>query len=316
MESNSDPSQTLDQGLYTPKRLRGRTNSNYLSQSSQKNTYRKPSHRASTTKEKPKRVWKKVSKHTYSYDEILSVKSQESSQIKSDAILKILDRKLKTVGSAWRSTPQKLKSSNDELTKNFKSLLNKLAPTNAESIQNKLLALLSPESSESLSLLILEKASAEGKYAETYAKMCVEISRQISYFRNNLLTACQVMFENSHENGEFSDRKKVLGCVRFIGELFKAKLIPPKIICSCCSYMLELGSEDSIEALCYLLSVCNSLFASPRYKETFHLYVVKLQELAKNLSSRLRFQVLDLSENKEIKTLAIQKADAPAMLPK
>ncbi|CAG9335641.1 unnamed protein product [Blepharisma stoltei] len=316
MESNSESSQPVDQGLYTPKRLRGRANSNYLSQSSQKNAYRKPGNRAAAPKERPKRVWKKVSKRVYNFDQILLARDHESSIVKSDALLKILERKIKIIDPNWRSIPQKLKSSNDELTKNFKSLLNRLAPTNAESIQTKLLALLTPESSESLSLLILEKASVEGKYSETYAKLCVNLCREVSYFRNTLLTACQFMFENSHENGEFSDRKKVLGCIRFIGELFKARLIPPKIICSCCNYMFSIGTEDTIEALCYLLSVCNALFSNSRYKETFHSYIVKLQELAKTLSSRLRFQVLDLTENQEIKTLAIQKADAPKMISK
>lgn len=314
MENLTDPPESANQGLYTPKRLRDRTNSNYLSQSSQKNSFRKASHKV-TPKDRSKRVWKKVSKKVYNFEEIVAACSHDSSLLKSEEISKMLGRKSKIVDPLWRKTPQKLKSNTDELTKNFKSLLNKLAPTNAVSIQNKILVLLNPDSSEALSTQVLDKASVEGKYAETYAKLCVDISKNASYYRTDLLNSCQKMFESTaNENGDFTDRKKVLGCVRFIGELFKARLIPPKIICSCCNYLFNLGSEDSTEGLCYLLSVCNALFHNGKYKETFHRYIVKLQNMADSLTTRLKFQVLDLTEKREIKTLAIQKADAPKMI--
>jgi len=112
-----------------------------------------------------------------------------------------------------------------------------------------------------------------------------------------------------------SARRRSLGNVRFIGELYKLRMLTPKIMDECVKMLISSREEESLECLCKLLSTIGQQLevnikdlaeqnrakkinpqpgkwtADPKFMtNTFN----KLKELSndKSLSSRIRFALL------------------------
>jgi hypothetical protein len=213
----------------------------------------------------------------------------------------------------WRLVPKTIKSDLDSLTKGLKSLLNKLTPTNLDQISAKISELINKESSKVFSNLLLNKACMEYKYSETYCLLSKAIISLFPYFREDLLLACQNIFESNDWESTDNCKKKMLGLVGFIGELMNARILSTKVLISCCTLLIEKNNEQAAEGVCYLLSVCSGAFSS-KYKELAHNLINRLQEQAAKFSSRIRFQVLDLIESSKIHTVIFQQKEKPQKL--
>lgn len=292
------------EGYYNPKRCR--SDSNFLGKSASNNPYRKgpPS---------KKSYKKKINK--YRPDEILKLKDHKLSKIQPQS--ELLHRKLLSLAKrseiTWRLVPKVIKSDFDEVTKTMKSLLNKLTPTNFDPIKEKIAQLFSPESSKVFSNLLITKACMEVKYVETYAQLTCDLTKQFKFFRVNLIESLQNVFESNALEAEDIglNKRKVLGCVCFLGELMNRKFMSVKVGVYCCEQLLKRRSEEAAEGVCYLLSACERFFGSPRYKEVAHDLICELQSRSQGYSSRVKFQIEDLFESRKIHKIIMQNTEKP-----
>ena len=293
-------------GYYNPQRCR--SDSDYLKNSASSNYYRK---QKKTYVAKVKKILQ------WPVEKMISFKTHPISEIKPTN--KFLDRKFsssKDLTPGWRNTPKLIKSDLDAMTKALKSLLNKLTPTNFDTILEKLSEQFNSETSLIFSSLLLNRACIELKYSETYSQLARDLIRKFHYFRNDLLISCQTFFESQAlEAQDISlNKKKVLGCVSFIGQLLNMRILPAKVVISCCQELLKKNTEETAEGVSYLLSTCSSFFNSSKFKETAHDLINELQFRSNNFSSRLKFQVQDLIENRKIQAIMTQTIEKPRNL--
>lgn len=185
------------------------------------------------------------------------------------------------------ATTLKLTASHEDREKvrrKIKATLNKLSLSNVEKLQVEL-ATLAKDSKDALSFLIenvFDKAWAEPKYTEMYAKLSKYLKVQftnfmfdgespskknLNWFRYILLNHIQVAFEDSHisdknelESSRTQRRKKSHGSVRFIGELLKVRIITPKMIQDIVETLLALNqqaqelNQEKLEVACVMIS--------------------------------------------------------------
>lgn len=159
--------------------------------------------------------------------------------------------------------------------------------------------------------------------------------QQKAVFKKRLITQCQREFEKSRDNKLFKNtqarlkeieeetdpvkkeemkaefdfestklRKRAVGTVHFIGELYKIEMLTSKIMRSCIQHLLDpsICSEETLECLCKLLNtVGKRLEKLDKNKIDLSDYFVNLEKLADknnpiNISSRIRFMIQDVIE--------------------
>jgi translation initiation factor 4G len=220
------------------------------------------------------------------------------------------------------------KEEHEKIKRQIKTTLNKLSPTNLDKLKEQLLDI-GKESTNNLIFLvqcIFEKAWSEVKYTQMYANLCKFLkekfenytfdsmepnpnpSQNFNLFKRELLDRCESSFvQNSIEDlsglsEEEIDqkrsqlKKKTLGNVRFIGELFKVSLVTSKIILKCVNELIskENIDEDKLEGACILLSTGGSSFErSKLIKSTDEIFKELKSIMAKDsLSSKSKFKIM------------------------
>ncbi|KAH9175043.1 ARM repeat-containing protein [Lactarius sanguifluus] len=198
--------------------------------------------------------------------------------------------------------------------------------------------------------LVFEKATDGEMFSEICARLCRKMMEQISpkvqddgiknsegkpfaggnLFRKYLLDRCQKDFERDwvaaaqvqDEGVEvYSDeyfavakaRRRGLGLVRFIGELFKSQMLTERIMHECVKALLgtpENPDEELIESLCKLLTTVGSLLDTPKARAHLDVYFSRMRDLTKNknVDARMVFvlqDVIDLREHKWIHRNAV-----------
>lgn len=189
--------------------------------------------------------------------------------------------------------------------------------------------------------LVFEKAIAEPNFSEAYAKMCKEIgtiaiapSEKRAVFKNRLLSQCQAEFEKRRndqtcairdnrikleanknlakqefeelkaqlEEEEQKVRRRAVGTVRFIGELYKHGQLTSNIMHFCIKQLIEKDSKDydeeTLECLCKLLTTIGSKMDKENTQKMVP-YFEKMGEIVRNkdkyrISSRIRFMIQDV----------------------
>lgn len=112
-------------------------------------------------------------------------------------------------------------------------------------------------------------------------------------------------------------KRRVLGNMRFIGEIFKVGLIGEKIMHSIITELLsnvENPEEEEIECLCRLLMTVGSILDRPEAANFWAQYIARLQWLIgqkDKLSSRIRFMIMDVVEARERGWRGITKDEGP-----
>ncbi|KAL3896629.1 MAG: hypothetical protein SGCHY_003946, partial [Lobulomycetales sp.] len=101
--------------------------------------------------------------------------------------------------------------------------------------------------------------------------------------------------------GEKRIKSKIrsLGNIRFVGELFKLRIITEKVMHACVKSLLTNVTdpeEESVESLCKLMSTIGSYLDTQTAVDHMTTYFDRIAILAKNevLPSRIRFMLLDL----------------------
>jgi len=180
-----------------------------------------------------------------------------------------------------------------------------------------------------------EEDEWKGPY-ETEEKAQEEATKA-SNFKRILLNKCQSEFEKeglykeleeeerkekaSFEAGELGERdykvramereekqmkikRRMLGNIRFIGELFKKNMLTERIMHSCVTKLLNNGDiktpdEENTEALCKLMTTIGSKLdatVEPKFRSSIKVYFQLFHKLSEHrgLPSRIRFMIKDL----------------------
>lgn len=160
------------------------------------------------------------------------------------------------------------------IVKEARSILNKLTPENFDRLKLKFLELKLENKEDRVSAVInvlFEKAIDEPAFSASYAKMvhamCSTSDITSKIFRKQLLDKCQKEFQKSSsdedkirdatktmeeeedaekkeqlrvdlEDLKFKSRRRSLGNVRFIGELYKLQMLSAKIMVECVKMLL------------------------------------------------------------------------------
>ncbi|KAF6198194.1 hypothetical protein GE061_007941 [Apolygus lucorum] len=103
------------------------------------------------------------------------------------------------------------------------------------------------------------------------------------------------------EEEERKIRRKSVGLVRFIGELYKLHMLTPKIMHGCITTLLSQVAEESLECLCKLLTTIGKELERESVKKEFDEYFTAMSRLAQKsndskVSSRIRFMLQDVIE--------------------
>ncbi|XP_061588278.1 eukaryotic translation initiation factor 4 gamma 1a isoform X2 [Cololabis saira] len=230
----------------------------------------------------------------------------------------------------------------NELFKRLRSILNKLTPQKFQELMKQVteLAIDTEGRLKGAIDLIFEKAISEPNFSVAYANMCrclmglkvptPDKPGNFVNFRKLLLNRCQKEFEKDQDDDEEFEKKqkeieaakeedrdrlkaelkdsrdqarrRSLGNIKFIGELFKLKMLTEAIMHDCVVKLLKNHDEESLECLCRLLSTIGKDLdfekAKPRMDQYFHQMDKIIKE--RKTSSRIRFMlqdVLDLRKN-------------------
>lgn len=251
---------------------------------------------------------------------------------------------LKTAEKPWKPELEEEKTTIVEtgevdtkrLLKVFRGHLNKLTPQKYDTIIEKIdaLDLDGAERLNSVIDLVFDKAVDEPGFCELYARMCKVIAAKDSQFCFHLVKKCQEEFETSDLYGGLNvedrkieiekepdsakkkliydelyeemrlRRKKYLGTIKLIGEMYKLGLLLPKIIGLCMTHLIAGASNENIECLCSLIATVGAKMATERedaIKSSLKNTLTVLQELAYskksdelfNLESRIKFKIQD-----------------------
>nr|XP_013189288.1 unnamed protein product [Amyelois transitella]XP_013189289.1 unnamed protein product [Amyelois transitella] len=188
--------------------------------------------------------------------------------------------------------------------------------------------------------LVFEKAIDEPNFSEAYAAMCNKLStlkvpahnasspEQCVNFRGLIISRCQAQFEAEKvdeqilklekEVSECTDpakkkelqlmlveeyrrvRMRSVGNVRFIGELYKLKMLTAKIMVYCMNHLIDKLEEEKLECLCKLLTTIGEQVES-EVKDQLDNVFKKMQDIISDrknnkISSRVRFMIQDVIE--------------------
>ncbi|XP_037381101.1 eukaryotic translation initiation factor 4 gamma 1 isoform X1 [Talpa occidentalis] len=183
--------------------------------------------------------------------------------------------------------------------------------------------------------LIFEKAISEPNFSVAYANMCrclmalkvptTEKPTVTVNFRKLLLNRCQKEFEKDKDDDEVFEKKqkemdeaataeergrlkeeleeardiarrRSLGNIKFIGELFKLKMLTEAIMHDCVVKLLKNHDEESLECLCRLLTTIGKDLDFEKAKPRMDQYFQQMEKIIKEkkTSSRIRFMLQDV----------------------
>ncbi|XXG75706.1 hypothetical protein AAC387_Pa08g0222 [Persea americana] len=230
----------------------------------------------------------------------------------------------------------------------LKAILNKLTPQNFD----KLFQQVKEVNIDSVATLtrvisqIFDKALMEPTFCEMYANFCHHLAGALPDFSKDnekitfkrlLLNKCQEEFErgereqaeaNRVEEGEITQsaeereekrvkaRRRMLGNIRLIGELYNKKMLTERIMHECIKKLLgqyQNPDEEDIEALCKLMSTIGEMIDHPKAKEHMDTYFDVMLKLSNNqkLSSRVRFMLKDAIDLRKNKWQQRRKIEGP-----
>lgn len=220
--------------------------------------------------------------------------------------------KMAWVPSHLRQSSSKMHGSGEkDPTLIAKSLLNKLSEEKFLAISLEMKEFFekyvnSSEIRNNVSKALLTKAIREPNYSKLYTELAISITTHDPEFKSSLLQVLQTLFTKLCNNKDVPNRTKQLkGCSKIIGEFYNHELISQRILfLNVANYFLEEMSEDSLGALCTIITVSrDSLCASASGKESLNLYINKLrgiyEDKTNGIGSRMRFLVLNAIEGEK-----------------
>jgi hypothetical protein len=202
-----------------------------------------------------------------------------------------------------RSLEQETKLiSAEELGRKALGLLNKLTHERFESICEQILELPATTVDQVRAIVsaIFEKATTEKGFLTLHTDLCARLDTHFAVngtqmggkmFRKALVTECQACFERnfrapvdsqsiaamSYEGRyemEMKHKTKILGNMRFIGQLLVQKLLAAKVFFFVVNEMLDIGNDAALESLAELLQV-----VAPVFEQKQTIYSAPLREV-------------------------------------
>ncbi|KAE9603429.1 putative initiation factor eIF-4 gamma, MA3 [Lupinus albus] len=230
----------------------------------------------------------------------------------------------------------------------LKAILNKLTPQNFERLFEQVKAVNIDNAVTLTGVIsqIFEKALTEPTFCEMYANFCSHLASELPdlsvdnekiTFKRLLLNKCQEEFErgekeqeeaNKADEGEVKQsdeereqrrvkaRRRMLGNIRLIGELYKKRMLTERIMHECIKKLLgqyQDPDEEDIEALCKLMSTIGEMIDHPKAKIHIDAYFERMKVLSNNmnLSSRVRFMLKDSIDLRKNKWQERRKVEGP-----
>lgn len=231
----------------------------------------------------------------------------------------------------------------------LKGILNKLTPQNFEKLfeQVKQVNIDNAVTLAGVISQIFDKALMEPTFCEMYANFCYRLAAELPdlsvgdekiTFKRLLLNKCQEEFERGEREQEEANkadvegeaqlsaeereekrlkaRRRMLGNIRLIGELYKKRMLTERIMHECIQKLLgqyQNPDEEDIEALCKLMSTIGEMIDHPRAKEHMDAYFDGMAKLSNNmkLSSRVRFMLKDAIDLRKNKWQQRRKVEGP-----
>ncbi|XP_058849323.1 eukaryotic translation initiation factor 4 gamma 3-like isoform X4 [Acipenser ruthenus] len=183
--------------------------------------------------------------------------------------------------------------------------------------------------------LVFEKAVDEPSFSVAYGNMCrclatlkvtmTDKPNSTVNFRKLLLNRCQKEFERDKVDDDVFERKqkeleaaasssererlqeelkeakdkarrRSIGNIKFIGELFKLKMLTEAIMHDCVVKLLKNHDEESLECLCRLLTTIGKDLDFEKAKPRMDQYFNQMEKIVKErkTSSRIRFMLQDV----------------------
>lgn len=183
--------------------------------------------------------------------------------------------------------------------------------------------------------LVFEKAIDEPSFSVAYGNMCrclatlkvpsLDKPNATVNFRKLLLNRCQKEFEKDKvddvvferkqkeldsaasatererlreelEEAKDKARRRSIGNIKFIGELFKLKMLTEAIMHDCVVKLLKNHDEESLECLCRLLTTIGKDLDFEKAKPRMDQYFNQMEKIVKErkTSSRIRFMLQDV----------------------
>uniref|UniRef100_A0A671PCH7 Eukaryotic translation initiation factor 4 gamma 3-like n=1 Tax=Sinocyclocheilus anshuiensis TaxID=1608454 RepID=A0A671PCH7_9TELE len=185
--------------------------------------------------------------------------------------------------------------------------------------------------------LVFEKAIDEPSFSVAYGNMCsclatlkvpmMDKPNSTVNFRKLLLNRCQKefekdkvdddVFEKKHRELEAANsasererlqeelneakdkaRRRSIGNIKFIGELFKLRMLTEAIMHDCVVKLLKNHDEESLECLCRLLTTIGKDLDFEKAKPRMDQYFNQMEKIVKEkkTSSRIRFMLQDVTD--------------------
>ncbi|XP_060733730.1 eukaryotic translation initiation factor 4 gamma 2b [Tachysurus vachellii] len=236
------------------------------------------------------------------------------------------------------------KEHQDAIFRKVRGILNKLTPEKFDKLCLELLnvGVDSKLVLKGIILLIVDKALEEPKYSSIYAQLCLRLAedapnfdgpgteiqtpqKQSTTFRRLLISKLQDEFENRTKNVEIYDKKdspltseeeeqraiaklKMLGNIKFIGELGKLDLIHESILHKCIKTLLEKKKRiqlkdmgEDLECLCQIMRTVGPRLDHEKAKSLMDQYFGRMRSLMNNkdMPARIRFLLQDTLELRE-----------------
>ncbi|XP_068244689.1 eukaryotic translation initiation factor 4 gamma 1-like isoform X2 [Palaemon carinicauda] len=227
----------------------------------------------------------------------------------------------------------------EEVVKRMRGILNKLTPEKFEKLVGtvKKMPIDTTERLSAVIDLIFEKAVDEQGFSSTYANLCQVLSKMSVRgegnddgksdvkFRNLIINKCQKEFEKDNmelikkqrmkeidatvdlelqakwEFDETKLRQRSVGNIRFIGELYKLRMLTSPIMMRIIGTLLQKRDEESLECLCKLLTTIGKILETqcaqqPKPKEELEKQFRLMQKIVSDrlTNSRVRFLMMDV----------------------
>ncbi|PWY99982.1 hypothetical protein BCV70DRAFT_103516 [Testicularia cyperi] len=100
-------------------------------------------------------------------------------------------------------------------------------------------------------------------------------------------------------------KRRGLGLVKFIGELFKLNMLTERIMHLCIKKLLSNATdpeEEEIESLCKLMTTVGKILDTEKARGHIDIYFTRMKEMSQNeasINSRMRFMLIDVIELRE-----------------
>ncbi|XP_037827694.1 eukaryotic translation initiation factor 4 gamma 2 [Lucilia sericata] len=239
---------------------------------------------------------------------------------------------------------------NDAVFRKVRGILNKLTPEKFQELSDELLKLdlNSIVILNGVILLIFDKALDEPKYSSMYAQLCKRLSEEAPSFEKDpngsctflrlLIAVCRDKFNNrlkrdgaegdsqfnkvlrpqqaaadneaDEEERRHLAKQRMLGNVKFIGELHKLDMLSKNVLHQCIMELLDKKKKrtaskeemcEDMECLAQLLKTCGKNLDSEQGKELMNQYFETLERRSKSTDypPRIRFMLKDVIELRE-----------------